>query len=110
MWLSRQKAPAVQEAAGGEMGTVADPETSQVVTQTQSVALPVLGPGGFCWRPQAGQRVLVSDGAVVAGETVCPVALQPGECCLFAPGCSIHLTALGEIRIQGRVLVNGTEL
>lgn len=79
--------------------------------------LPVMAPGGYRWRPQAGQSVLVlkagNDGempCILAGQMREEDTLQPGEVELIGPDCGIKLTHDGKVEVQGAVMVNGKPL
>lgn len=77
--------------------------------------LPVYSPGGYCWRPAAGDRVLVlKTGA--ERETPCVLGavqkndgLSPGEVQLSGGNCSLRL-GWGGLELNGTVLVNGQTL
>ena len=78
-------------------------------------AVPVYGPGGYCWRPALGQELLVikgEEGPCVAGAASDGAALRAGEILLFARegGASLRLNNDGSIDLTGRVLVNGVPI
>ena len=75
MWLGKQ-GRLRRESGGAELGvtSIAGAEAA-VVTGGESRRLPVYGPGGFCWVPEAGQRVLVIRGGP-GGEEQCDSFLQ----------------------------------
>jgi hypothetical protein len=78
--------------------------------------LPVYSPGGYSWRPAAGDRVLVLK---AGGERESPCilgavqqdsgALKPGEVALSGGGSQLRLGQDG-IQLTGQVLVNGESL
>lgn len=79
--------------------------------------LPVMAPGGYRWKPQTGQAVLVlktgNDGempCILAGQMREEDTLQPGEVELIGPDCGIKLTRDGKVEVQGAVMVNGKPL
>ena len=118
MWVSKQTKK--RETGGGtaRVGVVtAAGQESDVYLGTQRCWLPVMAPGGYRWRPKAGEQVLVlKTGA--DGESACVLArqeepgeeLQPGEVELYAPGCSLKLGGSGRVDLCGSVYVNGTAL
>lgn len=77
--------------------------------------LSVYSPGGYRWRPAAGDQVLVLK-AGGEKETPCVVgavqpeeALAPGEVAISGGNSAIRLGA-GALELDGRILVNGVEL
>lgn len=116
MWTSeRNRNPRAGEPAA-ELGTVTlggDP--AGVSLGGERRWLTVYGPGGYSWRPTAGDRVLVLK-AGAEGEVPCILGttqeggdLKPGEVRLSGGGSSLHL---GESRLSlsGQVYVNGSPL
>ena len=122
MWLSSRLRPAVPTADADLGTTTIAGGSAGVLTRGEVRDLPVYGPGGYIWQPAGGDAVLVIKGGP-GGEEQCvagarqkkpPMALRPGEVCLYAPGgASIRLRndgALelrGAVRIQGELIVNG---
>lgn len=115
MWLGKQ-GRLRRESGGAELGvtSIAGAEAA-VVTGGESRRLPVYGPGGFCWVPEAGQRVLVIRGGP-GGEEQCvagtaqeavPEGLEPGEVCLFSGSGAVILSKNGSIVLRGTVKVEG---
>lgn len=117
MWLSeRNKREPAPEGAG--LGTVTlggDPAGVYLAGERRN--LPVLGPGGYTWAPEAGDQVLViKTGA--GGEVPCVAAARGGA--QVPPGtvrisnrpgtASITLDAAGNLALTGRVTVNGTQI
>jgi len=104
------------EEAHAELGLVTlggDP--AGVLVGGERRWLPVYGPGGYCWRPAAGDRVLVLK-AGSEGETPCPLGtvqteeeLKPGEVCLSGGGCRLKL-GQDALELQGSILLNGERL
>ena len=121
MWLGKQ-GRLRRESGGAELGVTSIPGTEAAVrTGGESRALPVYGPGGCGWVPEAGQRVLVIRGGP-GGEEQCvagaaqgtvPAALAPGELCLFSGEGAVILrrdgsiTLRGTVKVEGELLVNG---
>ncbi len=115
MWLSQQRRGEEQTAgadvgvvtlAGDRMGVYLDGERRTVAR---------FGPGGYCWRPQVGQRVLVIK-AGGEGELPCVAGveqeeaaeLEPGEVAVRSPGGGeIWLRSDGSVDLVGRVRLNG---
>ena len=115
MWLGKQ-GRLRRESGGAELGvtSIAGAEAA-VVTGGESRRLPVYGPGGFCWVPEAGQRVLVIRGGP-GGEEQCvagtvqeavPEGLELGEVCLFSGSGAVILSKNGSIVLRGTVKVEG---
>ena len=60
MWLSRQGRGNGNAEAGAELGTVTlAGDRPSVYLSGERRDLPLMGPGGYLWRPAPGQRVLV---------------------------------------------------
>lgn len=111
MWLSKQQK---QTAAGwaAETGAVTIPgETVAVELDGERRGLTVYGPGGYRWRPAAGDKVLVfktGDGLCVAGIPA-DTSLEEGEVGLFAAGgAAVTLKKDGRVVLDGEVTVNGS--
>ena len=113
MWLSQkltQKAEeretaqfAVATIGGAEIGVSAGGERRNV---------PLFSPGGYTWRPRAGETVLV----IKAGEKVCVAGTESkadkdraaGEVEIASVGgASIRLKNDGTVEISGTLTVNG---
>ena len=115
MWLSQRKnrAGEIQTAQMGRVTLSGDP--AGVYLDGERRNLPVFGPGGYCWRPELGEKVLVikagADGeeACVAGAGSGGTDLSPGEICIrTADGlAAIRLSPGGAIALTGYVSVNG---
>ena len=116
MWLSRREMRYSSGEAPAEDGvvTLAGEETA-VYAQGERRRLPVYGPGGCCWRPAVGDRVLVlklgqeSEQCCVAGMLEeAPEELKPGELVLRSRGgAEIWLKNVGTVEITGEVKING---
>lgn len=118
MFLSTRGGSVYEERCGSQMGTVAAGGREPWVNscgEMQRAAL--ICPGGFRWRPMAGQEVLVIKTGSL-GEAPCIIgmedgdgdALAPGEVQLFSEKSSITLKNDGRILIEGNVYVNGEVL
>lgn len=118
MWISQQGRYAGRQEHDARVGVVtAQGERAGVYADGYQRQLPVAAPGGYRWKPQNGQQVLVIKTGANA-EAACIVAqqeteengLKPGEVELFGPGCSVKLDERGRVRLDGAVLVNGIPL
>ena len=116
MWTSeRNRNLAVGEPAA-ELGTVTlggDP--AGVSLGGERRWLTVYSPGGYNWRPTAGEKVLVLK-AGAEGESPCILGapqtgqgLRPGEVRLTGGSCSIHL-AQDRLSLSGDLYINGERL
>ena len=118
MWISQQGRHAGRQEHDARVGVVtAQGERVGVYADGYQQALPVVAPGGYRWRPQNGQQVLVIKTGADA-ESACIVAqqeestneLNPGEVEVYGPKCSIKLGTDGRVRLNGTVLINGVSL
>lgn len=77
--------------------------------------LPVYSPGGYAWRPAAGDKVLVvktggeREAPCILGRAQQEEDLRPGEVRLNGPDCSLALRD-GTVDLNGTVWVNGVTL
>ena len=112
MWLSRQAAARAREDHPADVGVVSiGAAAPAVVTDGEVRGLALFAPGGYAWRPAAGEQVLVlkagATGAV-AGARVKGAGLAAGEVLIFSPGgASIRLGADGSLELVGKVKING---
>jgi len=110
MWLSQQIAreTAWQEDLHRGVVTVGG-ENPAVFTQVEDRDLSILSPGGYHWRPQVQDKVLVSraSGGCVLGKVQPACCLDPGEIRIMTGAASISLLPSGEIRLTGDVYING---
>ena len=118
MWLSEQRRRTARGEETAEVGVVTlEGERTGVYLSGERRDLPVLGPGGYCWRPAAGEQVLV----IKAGEdgeqpwvvgTACPAAeeLTPGDVGIYAGGAAVVLRGDGTVDLRGAVKLNGALL
>lgn len=118
MWLSEQRRKIGRDERTAEVGVVTlQGEQTGVYLSGERRDLPILGPGGYCWRPAAGEQVLVlkagEDGEQpwVAG-TACEMAaeLEPGDVGIFAGGAAVVLQRNGTVDLRGTVMLNGESL
>ena len=104
MWLSRQQKQEKEErtAAGGTV-TISGEKVS-VDLDSERRDIPVYGPGGYRWRPAAGDQVLVirtEEGLCVVGTPSAP-GLDEGDAGLSIPGGAEVI-----VKRDGRVLLHG---
>ncbi len=100
-----------EEPAASGTATIGG-ENAAVYTDRELRGLPVYGPGGFTWRPRAGQELLVikrgGEGFCIAGAKQGSVpGLENGEICISSGGAQILLKNSGSVRIAGRVEIEG---
>lgn len=106
MWLSRKMA-ADNSGEIGVGGVVSvGGENPAVVTDGESRTLEIIAPGGYAWRPDVNQRVLLWQGNVM-GAVQSAEKLAPGELLLYSKGASIRLGNDGSIHLTGNVFING---
>ncbi len=116
MWLAEQLAisgmEAREQAAAGEVSIGG--RNPAVVTDAERREGQVLCPGGYAWSARVGQKAVVLGGGqtLVAGVLEAPpVALAPGEVCIYAPGgARIVLKNTGRIELTGEVYLNGVKV
>lgn len=119
MWISSQtKEMSAKNQGGAALGVVTTGgKESSVYLGTQRRGLPVAAPGGYCWRPEVGEQVLVLK-AGADGESSWILArtrqetdeLLPGEVALNGPDCALKLAKSGTVELRGQVSINGTQL
>ena len=116
MWTSERRRELPVREAPAELGTVTlggDP--AGVVLGGERRWLPVYGPGGYSWRPTAGDKVLVLK-AGAEGEAPCILGkvqqgeeLKAGEVKLSG-GASSILLGQETLELEGDIRINGTTL
>lgn len=116
MWTSERnrRLPAGEPAA--DVGVVTlNGDPAGVELGGERRWLSVYSPGGYRWRPAAGDQVLVLK-AGGEKETPCVVGavqpeedLAPGEVSISGGNSAVRLGA-GALELDGRILVNGVEL
>lgn len=119
MWTSSQrKSTGAQLQGGADLGVVtAAGNENGVSLGTERRWLRVMTPGGYRWKPKAGEQVLVLK-LGQDGESACVLArperegndLLPGEVELYAQGCALKLNNNGTVELRGDVWINGTRL
>lgn len=116
MWTSERNRNLPAREAAAELGTVTlggDP--AGVSLGGERRWLTVYGPGGYSWRPTAGDKVLVlkagaeGESPCILGTTQGEEELKPGEVRLAGCGSSIHLGEDG-VSLTGQVYINGQPL
>lgn len=119
MWTSSQTKRAGERVRSyGMLGTVtAGGKESSVLLEMQRRGVSVAAPGGYHWRPEAGDQVLVlktgvdGEAAWILGKVQEQSEdLLPGEVELTGQGCGIKLTGSGGVELRGAVSINGTAL
>ena len=117
MWISQQnRKTAAGDRVPAEVGAATlagNPATVYLNGERRQV--PLFAPGGYHWRPAAGDELLViKTGA--EGELPCavgqrveepPVALESGEVALTSGSTQLVLHKDGRMRLQGDVEVQG---
>ena len=112
-----------EAAPGADIGSVTiGGDSVAVLTEGEMRRLAIAAPGGYVWRPSAGDSVLVlktSDGeslAVGALRNESPEGMENGEVYIISKGgAAIRLKnsgkieLLGEVEIQGSLSINGRE-
>lgn len=116
MWTSERNRSLPAGNPAAELGTVTlggDPAGVSLGGERRWLA--VYGPGGYSWRPTAGDKVLVlKTGA--EGESPCILGmaqggteLRPGEVRLAGGSCAVHLGQNG-LNLSGALYLNGRRL
>ena len=116
MWTSERnrRLPAQEPAA--DVGVVTlDGDPAGVELGGERRWLPVYAPGGYRWRPAAGEQVLVlkaggeRESPCVVGTAQPEEDLAPGEVVISGGGSTVRLGKQA-LELDGRILVNGVEL
>lgn len=117
MWLSSQSRKTQRSDQGAETGVVTlEGEETAVYLTGERRDLPVLSPGGYCWRPAEGETVLVlksgADGEElwVAGVPGDGTDLAPGEVRIQSRQAAVFLGNDGSIDLRGTVKINGVPM
>lgn len=115
MWLAKQRTRETRCEAVSEEGTVTVGSPTSVYLEGERRDVPVFGPGGYCWRPENEQSVLVLKTGG-EGEQPCVIGcrtedrnLGPGETAVFGKDSEVRLKQ-GEVALTGQVTVNGETL
>ena len=116
MWIAeRERRRAEESRAAALVGQVTlDGDPAGVYLDGERRDLPVFGPGGYVWRPAAGQQVLVIK-AGQQGEAPCVAGalcgeqwqLEPGEVLIHNGEASIRLRMDGTVAVTGSMTLNG---
>ena len=116
MWTSERDRRTPVREAEAEVGLVTlggDPAGVNLGGERRW--LPVYSPGGYTWRPAAGDKVLVikaggeREAPCVLGKVQDGTGLAPGEVRLSGPDSSLVLSG-DRIRLYGKVRINGIGL
>lgn len=113
MWISRRAWPESKREALAEGGEVTVEEQVGVYAEGERRGLPVYGPGGYRWRPCAGEQVLVlklgQDGEqpCVAGSAIDLDSISAGDVEIYTEGARIRLSKEGRVDIDGQLFING---
>lgn len=116
MWTSKPAPRLPSEEPWADTGTVTlggDPAAVSLGGERRQV--PVYAPGGYQWRPAAGDQVLVlkagaqRESPCVAGVCCQSGALSPGEVRISSGSGQIRLQD-GRVEVQGQLWVNGEQL
>ena len=117
MWLSSQSRRNRSQNETAEVGVVTlEGEKTAVYLTGERRNLPVLSPGGYCWRPAEGETVLVlksgADGEElwVAGVPGDGTDLAPGEVRIQSRQAAVFLGNDGSIDLRGTVKINGVPM
>lgn len=117
MWLSSQSRKTRTGGQGAETGVVTlEGEKTAVYLTGERRGLPLLSPGGYCWRPAEGDTVLVlksgADGEElwVAGVPGDGTDLAPGEVRIQSRQAAVFLGSDGSIDLRGTVKLNGVPI
>ena len=118
MWMSERQSRSPNKEGTAALGTVTLQEAGVgAYLQKEHRALPVAGPGGYCWRPSLGQQVLVIKTGD-QGELPCVTGalcredgdLGPGDVKIWAGEAAVVLRGDGSVDLQGQVKYNGVPL
>lgn len=116
MWTSKPAPRLPSEEPWADTGTVTlggDPAAVSLGGERRQV--PVYAPGGYQWRPAAGDQVLVlktgaqRESPCVAGVCCQSGELSPGEVRISSGSGQISLRD-GRVEVQGQFWVNGETL
>ena len=120
MWIGEKIAGSTrarEDSTAADLGitTIGGREVA-VETRGEDRGLPVYGPGGYCWQPKAGDKVLVIKGGVTGAEQCvaaaeqdeAPEGMEPGDVCIRSGDASFYLHSDGRIDLNGVLYINGT--
>lgn len=120
MWTAEQsrKKPATAGNHTVDQGTVTvSGELTGVYLDGDRRWMPVYGPGGYCWRPDSGDEVLVmktgqwGESTCVAGKKQVERGLKPGEVAVHSTsGAGLVLSSDRRVEVTGDLYINGSSL
>lgn len=116
MWTSERTRRPVQQEPAAELGAVTlggDP--AGVALGGERRWLSVYAPGGYSWRPAAGEKVLVLKAGgerelpCIVGTVQQETDLKPGEVSLRGGTSQVRL-GQSSLELNGHIMVNGMDL
>ncbi|HIY20538.1 MAG TPA: hypothetical protein H9841_01380 [Candidatus Flavonifractor merdigallinarum] len=115
MWISDRRRRAQEGEEPVQIGRVTIPgDPACVWTGSERRDAPLFGPGGYIWRPNLGDEVLVlktGEGFCVAGVRNSGAYLAPGEVAILGQNnTQIVLRSNGVIQINGQALTFNGEV
>lgn len=115
MWLSKRSAGGRVSSANIATTTIGG-QVAAALSEGEQRGVPVYAPGGYCWRPRAGQSLLVvkcgaeGESPVAAGtaQSEAPEGMRAGEVYITSGGgAAVWLKNDGAVEITGDVKING---
>ena len=113
MWLSRIASERSRQSAAAVAQVTMGGSQTGVMTESEERNVPLFSPGGYIWRPSAGESLLV----VKCGNEICaagkeseepPEDFAEGEVYIKSKGgASIWLKNSGDVVITGNVYIEG---
>lgn len=115
MWLSDRRRGQQEGEEPVQIGQVTIPgDPACVWMGSERRDAPLFGPGGYVWRPQLGEEVLVlktGEGFCVAGVRNSGAYLAPGEVAILGQNnTQIVLRSNGVIQMSGQALLFNGEV
>ena len=111
MWLSKRIMLEQPEPDPATIGTVSiGGEDAAVVTDTEKRRAKIITPGGYCWKPDPTDSVLVVKGneLYLTGTLLSGAdRIEPGEAQIHSYGSSVTLRNDGKIELSGDVTITG---
>ena len=115
MWLSKQMTDTPENTASQVGRVTIGGDTGAVYTDSEKRNVVLFTPGGYVWRPSAGQDVMVmktadgTNGAVGCLSEDIPAGFETGEVYIKSKtGASVWLKNDGRITLSGRVDIDGS--
>ena len=108
MWLNEKKAAKQSQCFRGEI-TVSGDDLA-VFNHCEHRGAELFSPGGYFWRPDIGDVVLVikDEETAVCGKKTEVAELEPGEVCIMSKGgAKLRLSNDGNIYITGKIITEG---